>query len=158
MEAKTSHFATFDKSDLPYVKVSFRGVPSGESEFREYLTQMSALYGDGRKFFLLLDAQELGRVAMKYVLLQAKFMKENEHNTAQWTERSAVVVSGEKTRSLIDVLFSLSPPVRPVKLFEDRKDALAWLKSDVQEGAEAGPESMTSLLGKLGTLCKVFAK
>lgn len=151
-------FATFDKSEPPFVKVSFRGIPSGDSEFREYLAQMSSLYADERKFFLLLDAREMGRVPMKYVLLQARFMKENEHNTERWTERSAVVVTGEKTRSLIDVLFSMSPPVRPVRLFASHAEALEWLKDDTYDGTAQDPDSASSLMSKLGALCKVLAK
>ena len=133
--------STFITERWPLVICTIIGKVNEEESFQNYLTSWSRLYltaSEGRgKFSLLFDIRELSGVDMKYLLGQAMFLKKTKKLTEKWLNKSAILVSKNSVRRILDFVFTIYRPVRPFKFFTDISKALEWISSDEDKQGDA---------------------
>ena len=122
-----SNFAKFDVRKWPTVYVNLKGSPKDVEEFEDYLQGFDMLYEKKRKFNLIVDASNLGKMSMYYVTRQAFHMHSSESKARKYVDRIGIVIVTKKITQLLNILFSMKKPACEVKIFKNIADAESWV-------------------------------
>lgn len=113
------------------VRVSFRHHPEREEEFQAFLTDLSRLYQDQKKFSLLFDTTNLGVLPLRYVTGLGQWITKHRPDAQQFLEKSAVRIEHPGVRVFMKALLLVAPPSAPLEIFESLQgcvDYLGWQK------------------------------
>ena len=113
-EEDVQHWATYDTSNFPEVKVKLTGKIDGWSDFRHFLNGWRELYSRNERFTLRFDTNEVGSVSMKYAFEMRKFIRELKAEYPKLLETSYITVNSRWVRFLLRFIFFLEKPVAPV--------------------------------------------
>jgi hypothetical protein len=122
-----------DNSNWPLVVYTIKGDINSKNKktFDEFLTSWSEMYlkscETNQKFSLFLDVTHLGTVSPGFVITIANFLKKCKQLTELWMEKTAIFIDGGIIKSILDFVFMVYKPVRPFKIFNEKKEAITWV-------------------------------
>ena len=122
-----SKFAIFDVKEWPIVKIEYNNTPKDLTEFEAYLEGFNILYQQNRKFNLLIDATNIGKIPVFYGVRQAFFMNENKEYTKKYVNKVAILISNGLMNMLKSVL-NFNNEDCEIRTFKNINDARHWLK------------------------------
>lgn len=109
------------------VKVTFQGVPQTENDIPNYLSLLDQIYAEERKFLILYDASNIGRVKFSDIKKQADYMFKRKEVTKKYMVRAAIVMTSTTARAALQVLFKIRKPISPFRVFKTIEEAKKWL-------------------------------
>ena len=89
------HWATYDVTSFPEVKVKLSGKIRDWDDFHHFLDGWRNLYKENKRFTLHFDTSEVGSVSMKYAFEMRNFIRELKSNQPKLLESSYITA---KTR------------------------------------------------------------
>ena len=113
-EPDAKHWATYDMTSFPEVRVKLTGKIDGWADFRHFLNGWRDLYKENKRFTLHFDTTEVGSVSMKYAFEMRNFIRELKSDYPRLLESSYITVNSRWVRFLLRFIFFLEKPVAPV--------------------------------------------
>lgn len=126
MESKT--FYNLDTRGWPMVRVSFRGIPKDDAEFKQFLQKMTGLYDRKSRFSILFDTRNLGLPPNHFREGLIQWVNNNHHNAKQYLERSCVLIEHPVIRLYVSFILSRSNNASPVGTKGTIRDCMHFLK------------------------------
>jgi len=123
-----SKFAIFDVKEWPVVKIEYNNIPKDLTEFEDYLKGFNLLYQQNRKFNLLIDATNIGKVPVFYGVRQAFFMSENKEYTKKYVNKVAIILMSDGLMNMLKSVLNLNNQDCDIQTFKDINNAKQWLK------------------------------
>ena len=111
------------------VIVRFQDSPSSDNDIQDYLKQLHDIYCKKKPFIILYDCTRMGMVTWNQASLQASFMKSHESLTKQYMKRCAIAINSPLGIQFLKMIFKIQPPVCPLRIFDNVKDAKAYLRA-----------------------------
>lgn len=102
--------------------------PSQEQFQTEFLDTLQQMLDGGEGFTLIVDSTQLGTVPLSIAFEIVRFMKLNQPKFRAFCKASAIVVSNAFIQSLLDMVFTLSPPVSPNVVVQELQDAFMFVQ------------------------------
>lgn len=102
--------------------------PSQEQFQTEFLDTLQQMLDAGEGFTLIVDSTQLGTVPLSIAFEIVRFMKLNQPKFRAFCKASAIVVSNAFIQSLLDMVFTLSPPVSPNVVVQELQDAFMFVQ------------------------------
>lgn len=99
------------------VIVKFIEKPTSDDDCMNYLRLLEKIYAQQIPFVILFDARDLSLIPLKYIKMQAAFMKKQEALTKKYMLRTSIVVSSPTAKILLKTLFRMRKPAAPYRIF-----------------------------------------
>lgn len=109
--------------------VTFSSTAPTEAQFQtEFLDTLQQLLDNSEPFTLIVDSTQLSTVPLSIAFEIVRFMKINQPKFRAFCKASAIVVSNAFIQSLLDMVFTLSPPVSPNVVVQNVDDAFKFVR------------------------------
>lgn len=121
-----------DDSNWPLVVYTINGDvnSSVKDKFDQFLVSWTDMYVKSsetkQKFRLFLDVTHLGTVQPAFIMAIIQFLKKVKELTEMWMEKTVIFLEGGVIKTILDTVFVIYKPVRPFKVFTDKRQALVW--------------------------------
>ena len=102
--------------------------PTQEQFQTEFLDTLQQVLDSSAPFTLIVDSTQLGTVPLSIAFEIVRFMKLNQPKFRAFCKASAIVVSNAFIQSLLDMVFTLSPPVSPNVVVQAVDEAFAFVQ------------------------------
>lgn len=122
-----SNFAVFDVKEWPIVKIKYNNIPEDSTEFEAYLEGFNMLYQQNKKFNLLIDATNIGKVPIFYGVRQAFFMNENKENTKKYVNKVAILLISDGLMNMLKSVLNFNTQDCEIRTFNNTNNARQWL-------------------------------
>lgn len=123
-------YANYDLSNFPAVYVYISGEQPTEEMFDKQMKDFEDLLNRDEPFYILYDIRNAKRTSIAMLKREAKFIKRMKPKIIQNLIASSIVAEDMFVRGLIKLLFSIQPPSRPNKTFDNAEDAVAFLEEE----------------------------
>lgn len=131
-------FFYFDIDNFPLIILTIEASPCSMDEMELFLKKWEELYDKSRetneRYKLIFDVRK-ATVSLKdtqYLQRLGGWLTEHKIETETHMDRTAILVSNDTIRLLLNVVFVLYRPVRPYKIFNDINLVKKWVVSDEQ--------------------------
>ena len=122
----------YDTYNWPYVKVKFTNKGCSDKDFKEHLDNFRNLYKlcdeKKSKMCVIFDLRDIPINGMRYVQQQVVFNKEIKPLSTKHLEYSLFLTS-TIGKHLLDMVFSIEPPVSPYTIFNNEKTLFTFIKN-----------------------------
>ena len=112
-------FAVFNLDLFPIVIVTFKGIIANDDDFNSFLTSWLQINNQQRKFIFIFDTSELEIPSVKYCLKMSIFISKLRKLPDQYLQKSLIIINHYYIKYMIDLMFSLQPPVALVYLTQE---------------------------------------
>ena len=131
-----------DGSAIPIYYFKFRSVDElcrevTNDDMFEMVDRISRIYNLGHRFRLLVDTRGVPpRLSFKTTI--SAWMRANQENARLYLDRTGVAVHSGVVRGILGVVFTMTPPTTPVKLFSTLRDASNFVLAAAPAAATQG--------------------
>lgn len=102
--------------------------PTQEQFQQEFLDTLQQVLDASEPFTLIVDSTQLGTVPLSIAFEIVRFMKLNQPKFRAFCQASAIVVSNAFIQNLLDMVFTLSPPVSPNIVVQNVQEAFTFVQ------------------------------
>lgn len=118
-----NRFATFDKTDLPIIRVKFNNNINDIKEYQQFERDWLCCYIENKEFVFLFDTSDVGYVNPVYAYYLSNFIyKIKNELKSKLLKYSIIKVSNWYIKHLLNITFLIQSPVAPVYLVEKNID------------------------------------
>ena len=125
-------FAVFDFSEFDtqsIVSVKLNSTINDES-FLDFINKWMSIYEYKKDFSFIFDCSDVGLVPIKYCFKMTAFIKKLKQQEYQFLQKSIIYVNKKSVKRLLDLVFTIQPPVAPVHII-DNKDYIPLILQNV---------------------------
>tara|TARA_Y100000589_G_C26666361_1_gene432036 strand:+ start:66 stop:428 length:363 start_codon:yes stop_codon:yes gene_type:complete len=98
-------------------------------EFSDYCNYFESLFKKNINLKIIFDLSELSLNDLFYSKKKIEFMKKNYNNTLQYIQKTAIIISNNTIKNLINTcIFSIYKPTKPNIITNNINDAMLFLK------------------------------
>ena len=112
-------FAKFNLDLFPIVIVVFKGIIANDDDFASFLTSWLQINNQQRRFIFIFDTLELEIPSIKYCLKMSIFISKLRKLPDQYLQKSLIIINHTYIQYMIDLMFSLQPPVALVYVTQE---------------------------------------
>ena len=116
-------FANYDFTeyhDKSIVNVKFSSTIQNDADFQDFLNKWLLLYELKKDFTFIFDCENVGYVPIKYALKMSLFIRSLKKNEVQYLQKSIIYIPNHSAKRLLDIIFTIQPPVAPVYIVNDK--------------------------------------
>lgn len=128
-------FAAVTKHANNIVHFGLVGNPDGATFEAEFLRPLEALLANQVPFALVVDACAVTGVAMSVAWTMIKWMRSNRALLKMWLRGTGVVTTNDAVKAIMDFVFSMQPPVAPMLIVNNARDAWSFVFMHSAQGA-----------------------
>lgn len=114
----------------PLVVLKLKGEAKTEEDIHSVIKTWTHIYMESmsknEKHRLIFDVRESKMVNVELIRIFSSFLERVKKLTENWMERTAILVSDDKIRLLIGLVFTVYKPIRPFKVFMEDSKAIEW--------------------------------
>ena len=119
-------FATFDKKELPLIRIKLSNTIRSGEEFEAFTSEWKACDVMRKQYTFMFDTLEVGFVNIKYAFKMAQFIQTLKTDIANvYLEKSIIICKHSYIRYMLSFIFNLQKPVAPVYIVDSREKAEA---------------------------------
>lgn len=121
-------FASFEILENNVIKVTLVSGEDGisPSDLDDFLAGLVVFLDQKIPFFLIIDASKLHTASMNFATRIVNFMRENREKFRLYTRATAILITSAIVRYILQLVFSLQPPVSPHKVVSNIAEALEF--------------------------------
>ena len=112
-------FASFNLDLFPIVIVTLKGIIANDDDFDSFLTSWLQINNQQKNFIFIFDTSELEIPSVKYCLKMSIFISKLRKLPHQYLQKSLIIINHYYIKYMIDLMFSLQPPVALVYLTQE---------------------------------------
>lgn len=116
-------FANYDFTEYhgkSIVNVKFSSTIQNDADFQDFLNKWLLLYELKKDFTFIFDCENVGYVPIKYALKMSLFIRSLKKNEVQYLQKSIIYIPNQSAKRLLDIIFTIQPPVAPVYIINDK--------------------------------------
>ena len=114
---------------------------ASQEEFDEYLQKFAELYERKEKFNILLDCRAADSFPVSYAIQHATFLIKYKVQTEKYIKKSAILLSNQTLKSILDVVFSIYTPKSDLIISEDFRKSLIHVLDQQENSQEEQTET-----------------
>lgn len=124
-------YAIINKDSFPIAKIIFTGIDANDQNFESYLNEVKNIYEQGKQVALIFDATLAVFPALKYQIIQAKWLKENEQLMKANCEGTAYIIPKLVIRNVLKAIFKIQKQPVPYLICKTNMEAEIWTKNQL---------------------------
>jgi hypothetical protein len=121
-------YATFDRTQLPIITITFTGEKETKENFELYLQELGNNYDSKEKFALVFELSKAPIPNVSYQLKQATWMKEHENLIQTYCLGVAYVIPSAVIRNVLKFVFSVQKNPVQFKVFSTYPEGEKWAR------------------------------
>jgi len=126
------YFATFNKSQFPYVYVDFQKNIRDYHDYKHFEEDWLSCYCEQEDFYFIFDTTQVGMINPKYCYHLTTFISKLKKMKTQYLKYSIIIVDNWYIKQLLFWVFQMQSPVAPVYIIE-KKISVHSLIDDIHE-------------------------
>ena len=132
-------FAKYDFTEYhnnSIVKINFSSRIQNDADFQDFLNKWLLLYELKKDFTFIFNCENVGYVPIKYALKMSLFIRSLKKNDVQYLEKSIIYIPNSSAKRLLDIIFTIQPPVAPVYIVNDKLQINEILNNNIPDNIE----------------------
>ena len=114
---------------------------ASQEECDEYLQKFAELYERKEKFNILLDCRAADSFPVSYAIQHATFLIKYKVQTEKYIKKSAILLSNQTLKSILDVVFSIYTPKSDLIISENFRKSLIHVLDQQENSQEEQPDT-----------------
>lgn len=129
-------FAKYDFTqyhDNSIVRVYFSSNIENDADFQDFLNKWLLLYELKKDFTFIFNCENVGYVPIKYALKMSLFIRSLKKKDIQYLQKSIIYIPNHSAKRLLDIIFTIQPPVAPVYIINDQSQINDILNNNIPD-------------------------
>ena len=129
-------FAKYDFTEYhnnSIVRVCFSSTIENDTDFQDFLNKWLLLYELKKNFTFIFNCENVGYVPIKYALKMSLFIRSLKKKDIQYLQKSIIYIPNHSAKRLLDIIFTIQPPVAPVYIINDQSQIDEILNNNIPD-------------------------
>ena len=126
----TYNFSEFETQSIVSVKLNSS---INDESFLDFINKWLSIYEYQKNFSFIFDCSDVGLVPLKYCFKMTAFIKKIKQQEHQYLQKSIIYVNKKSVKRLLDLVFTIQPPVAPVYIIDNKDFIKEILENKINE-------------------------